>query len=68
MQLCTQLQRAASAWTAGDWQLAVGELAKAPYEAAMSAPVRAEAHSESEHWQCRSGSRGPANCAQGLPC
>jgi hypothetical protein len=40
MYLCPQLQKAATAWTAGDWQMASDELRKAPYEAAVSVPVR----------------------------
>ena len=40
MQVCQQLQKAGAAWSSGEWQQALGELRKAPYEAATSAPVR----------------------------
>ena len=40
VQLCTQLQRAGSAWATGELVKSFDELKKAPFDAAVSVPVR----------------------------
>lgn len=40
VQLCTQLQRAGSSWATGELVKSFDELKKAPFDAAVSVPVR----------------------------